>query len=273
MSFSTHNGRAFLFAIMILFASLFTSGCSSVTPGPGQVAVLIKKPMLFGSGGVDKEAIQTGRAYVAWTTDEVIITVTPETKKEHIEDLPSKEGIPLDFDSQIQYQVVDPVMLVEKFGPDWYNNNLQMQFRMFIKNASKNYTMHDLAFSSEKSDEIDALLEKEMKAFVEAAKLPIRIMNITLGKANPPASIMAQRSETAAQQQRIETEGKRSQAEQARAEAESKRAFADRAYQQGLGITPDQYLRLEQIRALREVCGHANSKCIFGNLPVMMTDK
>ena len=259
---------------MIFLTTLFfgITGCSSVSPGPGQVAVLVKKPMFFGHGGVDKNAITTGREFVAVTTDHVLVTITPETKKEHIDDLPSKEGIPLDFDSQIQYQVTDPVMLVEKFGPDWYKNNLEMQFRMFIKNASKNYTMHDLAFSSEQSDEIDALLEKEMKEFVEKSKLPIRIINITLGKANPPESIMTQRAETAAQQQKIETEGKRSLAEQARADAESKRALADRAYQQGLGITPDQYLRLEQIKAIREVCGNGG-KCIFGNLPVLMTEK
>lgn len=259
-----------LFATMV---ALICSSCSSVTPNPGEVGVLIKKPLIFGSGGIDPTPVQTGRAFVAPTTDAIMVTVIPQTHTEHIDDLPSKDGIKLDFDSQIQFQVTDAVELVRHFGPDWYRNNLQGQFRMFCRQAAKNYTMQELAFSQENAEKIDDQLQKQVIDYCTATKLPVKIMNITLGKAEPPAEISQQRAETAAQQQRIETEKKKAEAEESRAVAEAKRAYADRAYQSGLGITPDQYLRLEQIKAIQSSCGNPQSRCIFGNLPVLMTDK
>ena len=43
-------------------------GCTTVRPNAGHEGVLIRKPMIFGSGGVDPTPVKTGLRYIAWTT-------------------------------------------------------------------------------------------------------------------------------------------------------------------------------------------------------------
>ena len=44
------------------------SACSTVQPDAGHEAVLVRKPLIFGSGGVDETPVKTGLKYVAFTT-------------------------------------------------------------------------------------------------------------------------------------------------------------------------------------------------------------
>jgi regulator of protease activity HflC (stomatin/prohibitin superfamily) len=277
----------------ISLAALFTSGCSSVTPEPGHVAVLVTKPLIFGHGGVEKETVSTGRAYVAWTTSVIPVNINPTVIHEKFDDIASKDGIKMDFNTQLQIQVTNPPELIEKFGEHWYERNLQPQFRMEVQQICKTYTMQQLAFEPEVLEQADKELQRRIFAYVASVKIPIKASNITMGNAIPPNEILAQRAQTAEQIQRVQTEIRKGEADQAeavaqglarvsqatanakseeaRAIAEAKRAVADQAYLKGLGLTAGQFVELKRIEAIREAC--ANNKCIFGNLPVLMTDK
>lgn len=68
-------------------------------------------------------------------------------------------------------------------------------------------------------------------------------------------------SETAAQEQRIQTEIQIKNAETQRRAAEEARAAADNAYRQAIGLSPEQYVQLKRIEMERAVC--EQGKCTF----------
>jgi hypothetical protein len=84
---------------------------------------------------------------------------------------------------------------------------------------------------------------------------------MTVGRANPPDAIKNQRIETAAQEQRVQTEKQIAQAEDQRKNAETARAAADNAYRQAIGLTPEQYVQLKRIEMEVKVC--SEGKCTF----------
>jgi hypothetical protein len=86
-------------------------------------------------------------------------------------------------------------------------------------------------------------------------------VTMTVGKANPPDAIKNQRIETAAQEQRVQTEKQIKLAEDQRKAAEESRAAADNAYRQALGLSAEQYVQLKRIEMENRVC--ADGKCTF----------
>jgi regulator of protease activity HflC (stomatin/prohibitin superfamily) len=242
-------------------ALLSSVACTSVSPGAGQEAVLIYKPWVFGHGGVEPQPVKTGRTYVAMSTESVLVSVQPQQFTVHFDDLMSKDGVPLDFDAVIRLRVTDSVKLVSKFGPDWYPANVEAEFRNRVRQEVRTHGMNETAIDSTAIDAIDAAITEAMVAYVKTAGLPIELIDITVGKANPPDSVKHQRIETAQQEQRIQTERQRKLAEDVRRAAEEARAAADNAYRQSLQLSPDQFLQLESIKMQREVC--AGGKCTY----------
>ena len=49
------------------------ASCTSVTPDAGEEAVLIHKPYIFGSGGVDDTPVETGLKYTWFSTSYVTV--------------------------------------------------------------------------------------------------------------------------------------------------------------------------------------------------------
>ena len=248
----------FVVAVVALAAS---AGCASVSPGAGEEAVLIYKPWVFGHGGVEPEAVKTGRTYVALSTESVIVSVQPQQFTVHFDDLMSRDGVPLDFDAVIRLRVTNSVQLVSRFGPDWYKANVEAEFRNRVRQEVRKHGMNETAIDSTAIDGIDAAITEAMTAYVKTAALPIELIDITVGKANPPDSVKSQRIETAQQEQRIQTERQKKLAEDVRRSAEEARAAADNAYRQSMQLSPDQFLQLEAIKMQKEVC--AGGKCTY----------
>ena len=98
----------------------------------------------------------------------------------------------------------------------------------------------------------------------QPAKLPLKLIDVTVGRANPPDSIKSQRIETAAQEQRANTERQRKLAEDQRKEAEQARAASDNAYRNALGMSAEQFIQLEAIHAQRDVCMKGGCTMIMG---------
>ena len=206
-----------------LAASLLAcGGCTVVSPDAGQQAVLIDKPVLFGHGGVRPEAVPTGLSYTWFSTDKIYVNMFPQQYDGNFTDLMSSDGVPLDFHAIIRLQVVDPVTLVKNFGQDWYKNNVEQEFFNRVRSAVKKHGMNETAIQTTAIDEIDSEVSREMTEYLNQNKLPIRLLKITVGKANPPDAVRNQRVETAQQEQRVLTEQKRDLAEQSRKAAEQK---------------------------------------------------
>lgn len=258
--------RAFLVVSLVVFSA----ACSAVRPDAGHEAVLVYKPMLWGAGGVDPSPVRTGLTYIALTTYPQIVDMRPIQVNVQFDDLMSRDGVPLDFDAAVRYQVIDSVKLVSGFGSDegFFARNLDRPFRDAVRDAVKKRGMNETAIDATAAEEIDQEVTQATTAVIKEAGLPLRLIDVTLGRANPPDAIKTQRIATAAQEQRINTERQTKLAEDQRLEAERSRAMADNAYREAMRLSPDQFLTLESIKAMREVCG--GGQCSFvtaGALP------
>ena len=256
-----------LLALSVLILSA-AAGCSSVSVDAGQEAVLIRKPLIFGHGGVDSTPIRTGRTFTAWTTQAVYVSMQPETYHLQIDDMMSKDGVPLDFSSTLRLKVNDSVQLVVGFGADWYKKNVEQAFFQSIRDAVKKRGMNEVAIDASAADAIDDEVTKAMVKYLTDKKIPVDLIDVTVGKANPPDAVKNQRIATAEQEQRQQTERQAKLAEDQRAAHEASRAIADNAYREAMHLSPEQFIQLQSIAAMKEVC--AGGKCSFvtaGALP------
>jgi regulator of protease activity HflC (stomatin/prohibitin superfamily) len=254
------------------------AGCGRAAPDAGEEAVLIAKPWFFGHGGVGDEAIKAGLTYTSWTTSSVYVNVQPQMIKEHFVDIMSSDGVPLSFDSYTKFQVIDSVSLVKGFGgqyddikdehsddkiPYWYAMNLQGPIRNIIRSAIKKHGLNEVAITYAADAELEAEIKPAINSYLLKMNIPIRLVDFSIGKANPPDAVRNQRVRTAAEQQRQITEHQTKLAEDARKAAEEARAAADNAYRLALGLSPEQFIQLESINMQKSVCGKLKSGCAF----------
>lgn len=248
------------YAIALMVAML-VSGCSVYAPDAGHEVVLIKKPWFLGHGGVEDEPVKPGRTWAAFTTEGVDVYMQPQKYETEMHDTMTQDGVPISFHAIMVLQVVDSVSLIKNFGAHWYENNLQEPFKTMVRQAVRKRGMNETAISTTALDAIDAEIRDDLVGFIKEKNLPVKLVTMTVGRANPPDAIKNQRIETAAQEQRIQTEIQIKNAETQRKAAEEARAAADNAYRQAIGLSPEQYVQLKRIEMERAVC--EQSKCTF----------
>jgi len=247
-----------------LIVALLLGGCSVYAPDAGHEVVLIKKPWFLGHGGVVPEPVTTGRTWAAFTTEGVDVSLQPQRFEEDMSDTMSSDGVPLGFHAVITLQVVDAVALVKDFGPNWYQNNVEQQFMQDIRQSVRQHAMNEVAINPTAVDAIDEEVRSKLESFFTTSHIPVRILTMTVGRAIPPDAIKDQRIQTAAQEQRIQTEKEVTLAEEQRAKAEAARAVADNAYRQAIGLSPEQFVELQRIQMQLQVCGpNGKANCTF----------
>jgi regulator of protease activity HflC (stomatin/prohibitin superfamily) len=247
--------------MMCAFAALALSACSVYTPDAGHAIVLVEKPWFFGHGGVDPTPVGTGRTYAALSTEGVDVNMQPMRFEQELLDTMTSDGVPIGFHAIVTLQVTDPVVLVKNFGGNWYQNNLEQNFGQFVRQAVRKRGMNETAIDTTALEGIDTEIRENLVKFIQEKELPVKLITMTVGKANPPDAIKNQRIETAAQEQRIQTEIQIKNAETQRKSAEEARAAADNAYRQAIGLSPEQYVQLKKIEMERDVC--LRDKCTF----------
>jgi regulator of protease activity HflC (stomatin/prohibitin superfamily) len=257
----------------LVICALLVGGCSSVRPDAGTEAVLVRKPILFGHGGVDTTPVKPGLQWVAWTTQANYVDMKPQRIDLEFDDLFTSDGVPIDFHAVVSYRVTDSVQLVEKFGndtmtfgdrttqPGFFARNLDQPFRTAVRDEVKKHGMNEMAIQVTAAEEVDAAVTRHLLSIIKETGVPIQLIDLSLGRANPPDAIKSQRVETATQEQRQNTEKQRKLAEDQRKAAEESRAAADQAYINKMGLSAGQYVSLEAIKMQREVC--AGGKCTF----------
>ena len=246
------------------------SACSTVQPDAGHEAVLVRKPLIFGSGGVDPTPVKTGLKYVAFTTRGVDVNMQPRRVDSEFNDLMTLDGVPIDFHAVISLQVIDSVKLVRDFGadvgpdgvPGFWVRNLDQPFRTAVRDSVKAHGMNEMAIQATAAEMVDKVVTDHLLTIVKETGVPVKILDVSLGRANPPDAILHQRVETAAQEQRINTERQKKLAEDQRKAAEESRAAADQAYNQKMGLNTEQYVALQAIQMQRDVCAKGGT-CTF----------
>jgi regulator of protease activity HflC (stomatin/prohibitin superfamily) len=185
----------------------------------------------------------------------------PQKLDVEMPDTMTQDGVPITFHAIMIVQITDSVALIRDFGAQWYENNLEEQFKTMVRQAVRKRGMNETAISTTALDAIDGEIRDSLEAFIKDKHLPIRLVTMTVGRANPPDAIKNQRIETATQEQRVNTEKQRKLAEDQRKMAEESRATADNAYRQAIGLSPEQYVQLKRIEMEARVC--ADGKCTF----------
>jgi hypothetical protein len=263
--------RLRMVAVVVALIVVGAAACRTVQPDAGHEAVLVRKPLIFGSGGVDETPVKTGLKYVAFTTSSVDVNMQPMRIDAEFTDLMTSDGVPIDFHAVISMQVVDSVKLVRDFGADYTNDmpgfwvrNLDQPFRTAVRDSVKTHGMNEMAIQATAAEAVDKVVTEHLLTIVKDTGVPVRILDVSLGRANPPDAILHQRVETAAQEQRINTERQKKLAEDQRKMAEESRAAADQAYNMKMGLNTEQYVALQAIQMQREVCAKGGCTFLFG---------
>lgn len=238
------------------------AGCTVVTPEVGQEAVLVDKPIFFGNGGVRDETVPTGREFVSFTTEAIYVSVVPTTIEVSFDDLSSKDNILLDFETNVQYQILDLSALYKEKGPKWFENNVFAQYRSIVRDAVKTIEMTDLMSNPTAAAAVDAAVTEKVAELVKDQGLPVKIIGVSLGRAKPNPNVLTQMNLTAAEQQRAKTMVQATLAEQQREAQQVAKAKADDAYRREMSLTPEQYLRLQISQIQADACRQSKS-CVI----------
>ena len=79
-------------------------------------------------------------------------------------------------------QVTDSVDRIKNFGPDWYKNNLEEQFKTMVRQAVRKRGMNETAISTTALDLIDAEIHDQLTLFLTQKKIPVQLVTMTVGK-------------------------------------------------------------------------------------------
>src|SRR6266567_4542820 len=129
------NRPGLLNKYLILLIPLGLVGCSVYSPDAGHEIVLIEKPWIFGHGGVDADPVKPGRTFAAITTEGVDVYMQPQKFDTEMHDTMTSDGVPISFHAIVVLQVTDSVVLIKNFGANWYQNNLEEQFKTMVRQA------------------------------------------------------------------------------------------------------------------------------------------
>lgn len=256
--------------IGIAVIALLVAGCNSASPDAGFEAVIVRKPLFFGHGGIDSTPVKTGLTWLAPSTRVIDVDMRPRQQEITFDDLFTSDGVPLDFHSAIQYRITDSVKLVKDFGADdgpegmgFFHRNLEQAYRMIVRDAVKKHGLNEMAINVSAAQSVDDEVTARFSEVIAKTGVPITVLGVTLGRASPPDAIKHQRIATAEQEQRQKTEQQAKLAEDQRKAHEESRAAADNAYRESMHLNVEQYLSLQQIGMLRDVC--SRGACTFIN--------
>lgn len=275
--------KSYLKLALLASLAIPLAACGRASPDAGQAAVLTAKPWFFGHGGVDPDPVTTGSAFTALTTSATYVNIQPQAIGIQYDNMMSSDGIPLSFEATGTFQVTDPVSLVKNFSggledvnkvPAWYVNNIENVENSLVREAFRSQTMKALAIETSGTTAVEADVKTKLEAYITTHNIPVKLLNFTLGRVNPPEDIKRQRVQTAEEQQRQQTEIQTKIAEDNRKDAETSRASADNAYRQSLGLSPEQFVELQRIDAIKSSCA-SKVKCTFivGNGTALVNSK
>ena len=240
-----------LYLLAVACVSIAMMSCHGVRPEAGEEAVLIYKPWFFGHGGVDKDPVETGLTWCWWSTSSETFKIIPQNQQVDMEDLVSNDNTPLDFHTVIITQIKSgksPVLL-ENYGVDWFNTNIYNHYCNRVRDYVSQHSPFDLMSNREVLNEIDTKVLKEMREYVaelsKEKEFPVEIKNVVIGKAIPNAEQLAEMNKTAKAVQAKQTQEREVEVQLAREKAERQRAIADKAYQQEMGLSAQQFIQLK----------------------------
>ena len=242
--------------VIVISCLLALSSCHSVSPNADEEAVLVKKPWIFGHGGVDQTPVKSGLTWCVFSTYGVIFKVVPVKHEVFLDDLFSDDNTPLDFNSVIVTQVIagkSPVLLAN-YGEKWFETNLYNYFCKLVRNYVSQQSPFDLISNREVLDAIDQKITKQMQDYVNSLsknkEMPIIIKEVIIGKGTPNKEQLAEMNRTAKVVQAKQTQEREYEVQLAREKAERQKAIADKAYIDEMQLAPSQFIQLKWVETV-----------------------
>lgn len=242
--------RKIYFMLVAIFATITMTSCSLATVDGGEEGVFIKKPLFFGSGGVDVQALTEGSTWKVFSTDYVVYSVINTRYTETFDDIATNETTPVDMNAHIFLKIKDgksPIIHMN-YGKEWYENNIQDIFRKYVKDFASRYNMTTLVSAREIYDEIEPIIKQQMTDYInelsKTKEFPIEVVQVVVDKAQPNEGVRDELNNTAIYMQQKNTELMKQEMQIARRETERLRALADKQYQATMGFTPQQFIAL-----------------------------
>ncbi len=234
--------------IVMIVISLLSTSCSMVDVKEGTKGVLVKRPYIFGSDGV--EVLEPGRHTIALSSDIIPVDVKPDRKKESFDDLNTKDNVPVDFDIYFTFQVISDKsnILYSNFGLDYYEKSLEQELRNLTRDKCKQYDMNPLTNNAKVSDEINIFVLSEGNKIIKKLGIPVKLIAVNMGSVNPPLTVIEERGRTAAAKQREQTIIQETKNQIERQYSETARAKADKAYQISLGLSTSEYIKIQELK-------------------------
>ena len=235
--------------IITAIIMLTNTACTPSKVAGGEEAVMIKKPYIFGSGGVDSTPIKTGLTWTALSTEVVRYDIKPIKYKESFIDLTASDNVAIDFDSYLTLMVIagETPKLHEFSGVNWYSNKVQDFYRQVVRNEFRTRSSIDLRTNPAVITETQTIIYSKLQAYINKIDLPVKVIKVVTGKVIPPNEVLKEAERTAAQKQKKQTQTTRAETELIRAIAEKNAALADKAYANEFNMTTDQFLRNKQL--------------------------
>lgn len=240
--------------LLLVLSSLLFIGCGWVSPDAGEEAVLVKKPFIFGSGGLVDTPVKTGLTWRVWSTKAYTFNLKPQQITEQFSDLMSSDNVPVSFNAYFQYQIIEgrTPYLLDKFGYEFYDTKIKEYFRTQVRSFAKSHAVFKLSTNASVVDLGQTEITANMKLYIEKEGIPIKVLSVVIGRVLPPTTVVKQTELTAVQKQRLKTEKQRALAELTRKNAEENRALADKAYRTKFGMNTSEYIQLKMVEMLHE---------------------
>lgn len=261
-----------LIALIVGFVSI-----SLATVDGDEEGVFIKKPWLFGRGGVSDEVLEEGSSWKVFTTDFVCYKKVPIKYSEMFDDVMSDDNTPVDLQAYVILRIKKGKsnILHRNYGEDWYDNNVKETFRKSVRDRVSTFPMYDLTSNREVCEKIEnevyVLLGDYFKRLNDDKEFPVDIMSVVMDRARPNQEVMEEINRTASQIQAKQTQIKQREMEEERVKTEAARAIADKAYQREMGLSADQFIMLKglemEMQKVEMVRGkqNVNVDVMFGN--------
>ena len=233
-----------------------------VSVNADEEGVFVKKPYIFGRGGVSNTPLQNGSEWKVFSTSFVKFKVVPIQYDEDFDDIMTNDNVPIDLTCHalIQIEKGKTPVLLKNFGEQWYKNDIQKIYTNEVRNEISKYRMYDLTSNREVYDSISKVVEEVINNKIIHEKIPVKLLKVTVDRARPNADVLAEYNRTATQLQAIQTQKAMSAMQDERKIAEAKRAEADDAYRNKMGLSPQQFIQLRGLEIEKEKIEMVKSK-------------
>ena len=258
--------KKFYMVAMIVMASFMNTACISPSGvDGGEEAVLTYKPWVFGHGGVDPKPIATGLTWTVWSTSVNRYNIKPRKVTEKFIDLTATDNVAIDFNSYLTLKIkkgMSPI-LHDKFGAEWYSNNVKDYYRTVVRNEGRTHSSIELRTNPKVIEAAQENIRVAMVKYLDRIQLPVDVVKSVIGKVIPPDEVLKEAERTAAQKQREKTQIARAKAELSRAQAETNKALADKSYSSEFRMSTDQFLRNKELDIMEKAVASGTTSLIM----------